>query len=149
MHTQLTQLHIGTRFAASLPLKLPAGPNVSLRSLILHSECHLENLGDCTELRDLEIIPGLGLHLAWTGAFPISLPHLTQLIVDDPAELHGDMKLWGHLPDEWQNYPALRKLYIPDLVLDVLPEWLTTLSELRILETPGLCFSRNLYFLYS
>lgn len=146
MHAQLTQLHIGTRYGGPLPLKLPAGPNVSLRSLILHRECRLENLGDCTELRDLDIIPGLGLHLAWTGPFPTSLPHLTQLIVDDPAELHGGMELWGHLPDEWQNYTALRKLCIPDLALDMLPEWLTTLSELRVLEMPGLSFNDNPYF---
>ena len=117
-----------------------------LRSLTLHSDCKLENFEDCKELRDLEIVPGLGLRLSWAGAFPAFLPHLTRILVDDPSELHGENEMWGALPDQWQNYTGLRKLSIPDLVLEALPDWITSLSELRILEMQGLSFNSNPYF---
>ena len=145
-HTHLTKLQIRTRYAEPLPLALPAGPHVSLESLILHSNCKLQHLEDCKELRELEVVPQLGRHMLWDGAFPTSLPHLTRLVVDDPAELHGESELWGKLPDQWQHYTALRTLSIPDLVLEALPEWITTLSELRILEMQGLSFNSNPYF---
>lgn len=141
-HSQLTQIHIGTRYTAPLPLTLPAGPNVALRSLILQSNCNLQNLEDAKELRSLEVVPALGLHMAW----PASLPELPQLIVDDPAELHGEEEVWGWLPEQWQHYTALQQLSIPDLVLDSMPEWITTLSQLKILEMQGMSFNAHPYF---
>lgn len=133
-HTHLTQLQIGTRYAEALPLALPAGPNVSLKSLIRHSNCELQHLEDCKELRDLQVVPQLGLHMLWDEAFPTCMPHLTQLVVHNPAHLHGESEVWGKLPDQWQHYTALQKLCIP------------TLSKLRILEMQGLSFNSNPYF---
>ena len=130
-HTHLTQLQIGTRYAEALPLALPAGPNVSLKSLIRHSNCELQHLEDCKELRDLQVVPQLGLHMLWDEAFPTCMPHLTQLVVHNPAHLHGESEVWGKLPDQWQHYTALQKLCIP------------TLSKLRILEMQGLSFNSN------
>ena len=80
------------------------------------------------------------------GAFPTALPYLTQLIVEDPSELYGEHEVWGRLPDQWQHYTALHKLSIPYLTLEMLPEWITTLSELRILEMQGMSFDADPYF---
>ena len=143
MHTHLTMLQIGTRYADPLPLALPAGPHVSLQSLILLTNCKLQNLEDCKQLRDLWVLPQLGLHMLRHGAFPTSLPHLTYLVVDDRAELHGESEVWGKLPDQWQHYTALRKLTIPNLDLEALPEWITSLSKLRILEMQNLSLHSN------
>lgn len=141
-HTQLTEIHIGTRYSTALPLALPAGPDVALKNLILQSNCSLQNLGDAQQLQSLEIVPALGLHMDW----PASLPHLTRLIVDDPAELHGEEEVWGWLPDQWRNYTALQQLSIPDLVLEALPDWIVTLGDLRILEMQGISFNAHPYF---
>lgn len=115
----------------------------------MQSRCHWQCqqvLEGCKQLGELEVVPERGLHMPWDGAFPTSLPHLTQLVVDDPAELHRESEVWGRLPDQWQHYTALRKLSVPDLVLEALPEWITTLSKLRILEMQGLSFNSNPYF---
>ena len=141
-HTHLTELHIGTRYTDRFELTLPSGPEVKLRNLILQCNCHLRNLEDAQQLRSLEIVPVLGTQMVW----PASLPQLTRLIVDDPAELHGFEEVWGALPEQWQNYTALRQLTIPDLVLNAMPEWLTSLSELRILEMQNMSFQAHMYF---
>ena len=145
-HTLLTKLHIGTCRLRSLPLALPKGPDVCLQSLILHADCQLQNLEDCKELRDLEIVPELGQGMLWDGAFAIALPHLTQLSVAEPREVHGEHEEWGKLPDHWQQYTGLRKLSIPMLTLEALPEWITTLSELHILEMQFVSFDADTYF---
>ena len=52
----------------------------------------------------------------------------------------------GQTSDQWQHYTALRKLSVPNLTLEALPEWITTLTKLRILEMQRVSFGSHSTF---
>ena len=109
-----------------VPVILPTSPKARLLGLAIHTLCDLQNLHEAKNVKQIEISakPGIMHAVSWSTA----LPHLQRLAVCKVT--HRYM-----LPDEWQHYTQLRRLWLPDYE-GSLPVWFSTLQQLTFLSMP-------------
>ena len=132
----LTALQV--RGSRDCTVGLPVGSGVQLQQLTVESSCSIQNLDDATALTFLHMLP---MHVHQT-AWPVNLPNLQHLLFFDPNFEKDGSFLYGvgvvyEFPSQWQNYTSLVALKAAFCSLkDGLPQWLTALQQLKVLDLP-------------
>ena len=119
--TQITSLSCR---CSEVIIELPQGSHIPLQRLYLFEPSCVKGLADVTQLT---CIDRASFHV-YDGSFPwpACLPCLKEISLDCIKE--AELKM---LPQQWQNYPALRSLSI---AVDNLPDWFTVLQCLTKLQ---------------